>query len=71
MFMAVVCRSKPLILFFYFYWKCREMPFGMELVEDKRVFNELRGLTGYPCRTLILFGFREDVARGAETPAGN
>lgn len=70
--MAVAYRSKPLIfLRFKFYWKCREMLLGMELAEDKRVFNKLRGLTGYQCKTWILFGFREDVATGAETLAGD
>lgn len=47
------------------------MLFGMELAGDKRVFNQLRGLTSYQCKTSILFGFREDVATGAETLAGD
>ncbi len=51
---------------FEFQWKCREMLFGMELVEDKIIFNKLRGLTGYQCRSWIPFGFGKDLARGSE-----
>lgn len=57
--------------FFEFQWKCREMPFGMELVEDKRLSNKLKGLTGYQSRSWIPFGFGGDVARGSETLAGD
>lgn len=56
---------------FEFQWKCREIPFGMELVEDKRLFNKLRGLTGYQSRSWIPLGFGGDVARGSETLTGD
>jgi len=56
---------------FEFKCKCREMPFGIELVEDKRLFNKLWGLTGYQSRSWIPLGFGGDVTRGSETLTGD